>query len=61
MKALPSAEQRPEKVRGPQPKDAVKKRLETAPPWQRQLRCIKGPDGLLNPEESLLLSVFKIG
>jgi hypothetical protein len=60
VKAFVIPAQGAQEIRQPQPNYPFQKLLETAPLGQRQLHRIKGPHGLLNPEESLLVRVFKL-
>jgi hypothetical protein len=60
LKALLIPSQRPAKIQQAEPNHAVEKGPETASPRQRQLPGVIGPDGFLNPEVGLLVSVFEV-
>jgi hypothetical protein len=60
VKALFIAVQRAAKIQQPHAEYPFHKSLEAAAGRPRQPRRIEGPDGLLNPEERLLLGVFKL-
>jgi hypothetical protein len=58
-KAFSPPGQRTAKIQEPQLDESVKKCLEAASLGQKQLPGIEGPNGFLNPEKGLLMSIIE--